>query len=98
MLTNQSLEKRSGLVRLEEAATELYKALIAGKDTGRCKAVAMACPNSPNSTDMAATMERLDEYRTYNTQFCQRILDFLPMMMSYQVRFEIGRLYSLPWF
>jgi hypothetical protein len=34
MLTNQSLEKRSGLLRLEESATELYKALIAGKDTG----------------------------------------------------------------
>jgi hypothetical protein len=34
MLTNQSLEKRSGLSRLEEAATELYKALQAGKDSG----------------------------------------------------------------
>ncbi|CCA67704.1 related to Exocyst complex component Sec3 [Serendipita indica DSM 11827] len=67
MLTNQSLEKRSGLEKLEEAATELYKALQAGKDT-----------------DMAATMQRLDEYRTYNQQFCQRILDFLPMMISYQ--------------
>lgn len=34
MLTNQSLEKREGLSRLEDAATELYKALQAGKDTG----------------------------------------------------------------
>jgi hypothetical protein len=35
--------------------------------------------------DMAATMQRLDEYRTYNQQFCQRILGFLPMMITYQV-------------
>jgi len=35
--------------------------------------------------DMAASMQRLDEYRTYNQQFCQRILDFLSMMITYQV-------------
>jgi hypothetical protein len=37
------------------------------------------------NVDMAATMQRLDEYRTYNQQFCQRILGFLPMMITYQV-------------
>jgi hypothetical protein len=34
---------------------------------------------------MAATMQRLDEYRTYNQQFCQRVLDFLSVMITYQV-------------
>ncbi|KAG8819330.1 hypothetical protein FRC18_012129 [Serendipita sp. 400] len=67
MLTSQSLDKPTGIPRLEEAATELYKALQAGRET-----------------DMAATMQRLDEYRTYNQQFCQRIVQFLPMMFSYQ--------------
>jgi len=33
---------------------------------------------------MAATMERLDEYRTHNTQFCQRLVDFLPVMITFQ--------------
>ncbi|KAG8814416.1 hypothetical protein FRC17_001136, partial [Serendipita sp. 399] len=67
LLTSQSLDKPASIPRLEEAATELYKALQAGKET-----------------DMAATMQRLDEYRTYNQQFCQRIVQFLPMMFSYQ--------------
>ncbi|KZT33260.1 hypothetical protein SISSUDRAFT_1054465 [Sistotremastrum suecicum HHB10207 ss-3] len=35
-------------------------------------------------TDMAATMERLQEYRTHNTQFCQRLFDFLKIMFSVQ--------------
>lgn len=35
-------------------------------------------------TDMAATMERLDEYRTHNSQFCTRLLDFLPIMFKFQ--------------
>ena len=35
--------------------------------------------------DMAASMQRLEEYRTYNQQFCQRVLDFLKMMILYQV-------------
>ena len=33
---------------------------------------------------MAATMERLDEYRTHNSQFCQRLVDFLPVMITFQ--------------
>lgn len=63
-LAQESLEKPSGIQRLEEAATELYKALQASQDT-----------------EMAATMERLDEYRTYNTQFCKRLLDYLSIMV-----------------
>ncbi|KAG9054875.1 hypothetical protein FS842_003912 [Serendipita sp. 407] len=47
MLTSQSLDKPTGIPRLEEAATELYKALQAGRET-----------------DMAATMQRLDEGAT----------------------------------
>lgn len=34
---------------------------------------------------MAATMERLDEYRTHNAQFCKRILDYLSIMFTAQV-------------
>jgi len=35
--------------------------------------------------DMAATMERLQEYRTHNSQFCKRIHDFLTIMFTAQV-------------
>jgi hypothetical protein len=66
-LTQESLEKQTGVQRLEEAATELYKALQASQDT-----------------EMAATMERLDEYRTYNAQFCKRIFDYLSIMIIAQ--------------
>ena len=34
-LTQTSLDKASGIQRIEEAATELYKALQAGRDTGK---------------------------------------------------------------
>jgi len=34
---------------------------------------------------MAATMERLDEYKTYNAQFCKRIFDYLSIMIVVQV-------------
>jgi hypothetical protein len=33
-LTQESLEKATSIARLEEAATQLYKALQAGRDTG----------------------------------------------------------------
>ncbi|KII93765.1 hypothetical protein PLICRDRAFT_152811 [Plicaturopsis crispa FD-325 SS-3] len=72
-LTQESLEKQSSITRLEEAATELYKALQAGRDT-----------------DMAATMERLDEYRTHNAQFCKRIFDFLSIMFTAQASMLLG--------
>ncbi|KAF8498012.1 exocyst complex component Sec3-domain-containing protein [Gautieria morchelliformis] len=67
ILTQESLEKQGGIHRLETAASELYKALLAGRDT-----------------DMAATMERLEEYRTHNSQFCKRLYDFLQIMFSVQ--------------
>ena len=38
-LSQESLEKTSGIQRLEEAATELYKALQAGRDTGKTTVV-----------------------------------------------------------
>ncbi|OAX44413.1 hypothetical protein K503DRAFT_706401 [Rhizopogon vinicolor AM-OR11-026] len=68
-LTQESLEKTSGIQKLEKAATELYKALQAGQDT-----------------DMAATMERLDEYKTHNAQFCKRIFDYLSIMCVAQAK------------
>ncbi|KAJ7225687.1 exocyst complex component sec3 subunit [Mycena pura] len=73
ILTQESLEKSAGIQRLEEAATELYKALQAGQDT-----------------DMAATMERLQEYRTHNAQFCKRVFDFLSIMFTAQSQMLLG--------
>ncbi|KAI0085410.1 exocyst complex component Sec3-domain-containing protein [Irpex rosettiformis] len=70
-LTQESLEK--GVDRLETAASQLYKALLAGRDR-----------------DMAATMERLEEYRTYNTQFCKRLYDFLSIMFTAQSKLLLG--------
>ena len=35
--------------------------------------------------DMAAGMERLSEYRTYNSQFCKRVFDYLSIMFTAQV-------------
>ncbi|THH33432.1 hypothetical protein EUX98_g736 [Antrodiella citrinella] len=72
-LTQDSLEKTASITRLEEAATQLYKALQAGRDR-----------------DMAATMERLDEYRTHNAQFCKRMLDFLAIMFTAQGKLLLG--------
>ncbi|TFK56552.1 hypothetical protein OE88DRAFT_1649908 [Heliocybe sulcata] len=72
-LTQESLEKAASIQKLEEAATELYKALQAGRDT-----------------DMAATMERLDEYRTHNAQFCKRIFDYLSIMFIAQSKMLLG--------
>lgn len=34
-LTQESLEKAQSITRLEEAAVQLYKALQAGRDTGK---------------------------------------------------------------
>ncbi|KAJ7102098.1 exocyst complex component sec3 subunit [Mycena belliarum] len=73
-LTQESLEQSAGIQRLEEAATELYKALQAGQDT-----------------EMAATMERLQEYRTHNAQFCKRIFDFLSIMFTAQSQMLLGK-------
>ncbi|KAJ3532638.1 hypothetical protein NM688_g7392 [Phlebia brevispora] len=70
-LTKESLDKNPE--RLEEAASQLYKALQAGRDR-----------------DMAATMERLEEYKTYNTQFCKRLYDFLSVMCTAQAKMVLG--------
>ncbi|KAH8119946.1 exocyst complex component Sec3-domain-containing protein [Phellopilus nigrolimitatus] len=72
-LTQESLEKDDGIAKLEAAAIELYKALLAGRDN-----------------DMAATMERLEEYRTHNSQFCKRMLDFLTIMFTAQGNILLG--------
>ncbi|KDR85366.1 hypothetical protein GALMADRAFT_234191 [Galerina marginata CBS 339.88] len=41
-------------------------------------------------TEMAATMERLQEYRTYNSQFCKRMFDFLTIMFTAQSKMLLG--------
>ncbi|CAA7268018.1 unnamed protein product [Cyclocybe aegerita] len=41
-------------------------------------------------TDMAATMERLQEYRTHNSQFCKRMFDFLSIMFVAQSKMLLG--------
>lgn len=40
---------------------------------------------------MAATMERLEEYRTHNNQFCKRMLDFLTIMFTAQANLLLGK-------
>jgi hypothetical protein len=35
---------------------------------------------------MAATMERLEEYRTHNLQFCKRLYEYSCIMFTAQVR------------
>lgn len=35
---------------------------------------------------MAMTVGRLEEYRTYNNQFCKRLFDYLSIVFSFQVR------------
>ncbi|RDB28442.1 Exocyst complex component 1 [Hypsizygus marmoreus] len=72
-LTQESLEKPSSVQRLEEAASQLYRALQAGRDT-----------------EMAATMERLQEYRTHNVQFCKRMFDFLSIMFTARSTMLLG--------
>ncbi|KAI0830519.1 exocyst complex component Sec3-domain-containing protein [Trametes gibbosa] len=72
-LTQESLEHPASIKKLEASATELYKALLAGRER-----------------DMAATMERLDEYKKYNAQFCKRILDYLSIMFTAQGKMLLG--------
>lgn len=85
-LTQESLEKPQSIQRLEEACTELYKALQAGRDRGLYPSTLNVLLANAPSSDMAATMERLDEYRTHNAQFCKRVLDYLSVMFQAQVR------------
>ena len=83
-LAQESLEKTAGIERLEAAATELYKALQAGRDRGM-SVLLDVLSILKLILDMAASMERLDEYRTHNAQFCKRILDYLSIMFTAQV-------------
>jgi hypothetical protein len=73
VLARESLRDMQGVERLEGAATQLYKALQAGRDQ-----------------DMAATMERLGEYRSHNMQFCTRLLDFLNVLFTSQGALVLG--------
>ncbi|KAH8991916.1 exocyst complex component sec3 subunit [Lactarius akahatsu] len=41
--------------------------------------------------DMAATMERLEEYRIHNTQFCKRLYDYLCIMFTAQSTLLLGQ-------
>jgi len=89
-LTQESLEKSKSIQKLEEAAADLYKALQAGRDRGlqrseHCFAHDGTFSHTISFLDMAAGMERLSEYRTYNSQFCKRISDYLSIMFTAQV-------------
>lgn len=87
-LTQASLE--NNIEGLEGAATQLYKALQAGKDRGLFQITSSWYMRLTFLTDMAATMERLEEYRTYNTQFCKRLHDFLKIMCTAQAEMLLG--------
>lgn len=84
-LTQASLEKTSSIQNLERGASDLYKALLAGRDNGTLIIYLPYVTVTKFPLDMAATMERLDEYRTHNAQFCKRLLDFLTIMFTAQV-------------
>jgi hypothetical protein len=84
-LTQGSLRDAEGIQALEEAAAELYKALQAGRDRGELGDL-MPHPVVMSSSDMAATMERLQEYRTQNLQFCKRLYEYSCIMFTAQVR------------
>jgi Exocyst complex component Sec3 len=84
-LTQGSLRDAEGIQALEEAAAELYKALQAGRDRGELGGL-MPHPVVTSSSDMAATMERLQEYRTHNLQFCKRLYEYSSIMFTAQVR------------
>ncbi|KIY45788.1 hypothetical protein FISHEDRAFT_48677 [Fistulina hepatica ATCC 64428] len=73
LLTQESLEQSQSIQRLEEAASELYRALLAGRER-----------------EMAATMERLQDYRTHNAQFCKRVFDFWAIMFTAQGTLLLG--------
>lgn len=83
-LSQESLEKSQSISNLEHAVSELYKALQAGRDTGASLQLLWMMKLNV-LLDIAATMERLQEYRTHNSQFCKRMHDFLTIMFSAQV-------------
>lgn len=95
-LTQESLEKTQSIQRLEEAAVQLYKALLAGRDTGDRYLWSIRNDSLINIViDMAATMERLTEYQIFNAQFCKRLYDFLSIMFVAQVSYPYSGTISL---
>ena len=86
-LTQGSLRDTEGIQALEEAAAELYKALQASRDRGEFGGSVLNFSSNMTS-DMAATMERLEEYRTHNAQFCKRLYEYSCIMFTAQVRFN----------
>ena len=85
-LAQGSLRDTESVQALEESAAELYRALQAGRDGGEFRACLRAVLSNGNEfLDMAATIERLEEYRMHNTQFCKRLYDYLCIMFTTQV-------------
>jgi hypothetical protein len=83
-LTQGSLRDPGSIQALEGAAAELYRALQAGRDRGELGGYHVEF-GSNMSSDMAATMERLEEYRTHNAQFCKRLYEYSCIMFTAQV-------------
>lgn len=50
------------------------------------------CPSG-----MAAGMERLEEYRTHNAQFCKRLWDFLQVAFKFKVCGREGGMEQYDW-
>lgn len=70
--------RRTYTRRYRLGETEVCRKLSIGSRTGRGFL-------TPLFADMAAGMERLSEYKAYNSQFCKRVLDFLSIMFTAQV-------------
>lgn len=94
ILTQESLESDRGIQSLENAAVSLYKALQAGRDTGESARHLLDLTGMPLIDmvvflaavgDMAAAIERMQEYQTHNAQFTKRIFDYLFIMFKFQV-------------
>ncbi|KAJ9110665.1 hypothetical protein QFC19_001494 [Naganishia cerealis] len=73
-LTQESLETEKGISSLEQALSSLYKALLVGRGGG----------------DMAATIERTQEYETHNRQFCSRLTEYLFIMFKFQCEMALS--------
>lgn len=89
--SSHSLRSRTALRawrKLQRSCTKLCRQAEIGVSTLQSEPEDLA----HNVLDMAATMERLDEYRTYNTQFCKRLYDFLSIMCTAQVKVSGTRL------
>jgi exocyst complex component 1 len=85
LLVRGNLDGVDNISQLEKAASELYKALQAGRDRGKISFQIIQYVLIRAISDMAATMERLGEYQTHNSQFCRRLLDYLSMKFNAEV-------------